>query len=233
MTVQIRIVTDNYPGETSWELNDPESGLMLERESGYTDSKHENNHRICLPAGSCFTFKIFDSMRDGISTPGGYEVTVDGTIVSSTLTSIDGSIAVFDDEEDTVQFGCVPTIKPTTSPTSSPSHTLCKPSEITVTITIQTDDYPDETSWGLIDAETGTLLIQSSEYTKEAHLYHHQHCLPAGSCNVFTIHDLFGDGIISPGGYEVSVDGIIVASSLGSNAPFSSYDDFVRFGVCT
>ena len=229
INVQIRIITDNKPYEISWELHYTDSSGRLGKYINlhqYTKIFHEYNHQLCLPAESCFAFKIKDAYGDGIDAPGGYEITVDSTILAS---AIHETIAGFNYDDDIVQ-NCQPTINPTTSPTLSPSHSPCDKSEITVVITIQTDNYPDEISWRLIDIETGSLLVQSSDYTIEAHSYQHQQCLSATSCNIFTIHDSYGDGIILPGGYQVFVDDTIVASSFGSSGSFNSHTEFVRFG---
>jgi len=73
--VIIQIIPDAWPTETSWNIQDS-SGVIL-----YSGTY--NSDTVCLPAGSCSMFSIFDSFGDGIFLPGGYWVYVDGVLVAS------------------------------------------------------------------------------------------------------------------------------------------------------
>ncbi len=65
---------------------------------------------------------------------------------------------------------------------------------IGVTLNINTDDYPDETTWDLTD-ENGTILFSGGPYTGTGTLYSENWCLSSTECYNFTIYDAYGDGI--------------------------------------
>jgi len=84
MNVEVKILTDRYPEETSWELrhNDCEHEVVM---SGGPYDEDETWFRAeeCLPLGN-YIFTIYDSVGDGLSTYGGkYEVNVDGVTTIS------------------------------------------------------------------------------------------------------------------------------------------------------
>lgn len=82
-TVVVKLKTDRYASETSWEIKDSKgnvvaSGKNYEREQSYTI----NN---CFTDG-CYTFTIRDSANDGICCRygnGSYELTIDGKTIAS------------------------------------------------------------------------------------------------------------------------------------------------------
>ena len=63
--VTLTIVADNYPEESSWEINDAFSNILIAQgnlpfnSSGVTEE-------ICLDYSSCYTLRFFDSIGDGI-----------------------------------------------------------------------------------------------------------------------------------------------------------------------
>ncbi len=76
----LTLTTDDFPGETSWELSN-EGGVVASGpgEDGYP-SATTITEEVCLEPG-CYTFTIFDSFGDGICCGfgiGGYTITVDG-----------------------------------------------------------------------------------------------------------------------------------------------------------
>lgn len=101
----------------------------------------------------------------------------------------------------------------------------CSTDEVEVTIEITTDQYGYETYWTLTDAN-GTVLLQGGEFpdgsgtTYENNTtYTESVCAPDDACLRFDLYDDFGDGIFSPGGYTVSMDGSEIAT--GGN-----FDDY-------
>ena len=101
----------------------------------------------------------------------------------------------------------------------------CSTDEVEVTIEITTDQYGYETYWTLTDAN-GTVLLQGGEFpdgsgtTYENNTtYTESVCAPDDACLRFDLYDDFGDGILSPGGYTVSMDGSEIAT--GGN-----FDDY-------
>lgn len=87
----------------------------------------------------------------------------------------------------------------------------CTDHEITLTLT--TDDYGDETTWELTDAN-GSVLHSGGPYQSNT-TFTELMCLPSG-CYDFTIYDSYGDGICcqwGQGSYAITdVSGNIMAS---------------------
>ena len=82
-----------------------------------------------------------------------------------------------------------------------------------ITVVILTDTWGGETSWQLAEqgggiVETGSGYANNTLYTIDVGVY-------AASCYEFTIFDSYGDGIYSPGGYEIYYEGGLVASTMG------------------
>ena len=82
-------------------------------------------------------------------------------------------------------------------------NAVCPPGLSEVIVRIVADNYPQETSWEIAD-NTGT-IIASGLSTGDTI------CVAQNSCAQFTIRDSFGDGIFTPGGYYVYVDGVLIA----------------------
>jgi hypothetical protein len=75
--VIVSITPDSYPQETSWSLYDDLTNTML-------DTGRVNSDTICVPAGSCLRFTIFDVYGDGICCAygnGSYTVKLDSVTV--------------------------------------------------------------------------------------------------------------------------------------------------------
>ncbi|MBR9922585.1 MAG: T9SS type A sorting domain-containing protein [Bacteroidetes bacterium] len=63
--LRFELQTDNFPGETSWELTNS-TGDVVYSGDNYSDAATLYIEYWCLPNG-CYTFTIFDSFGDGIS----------------------------------------------------------------------------------------------------------------------------------------------------------------------
>ena len=96
------------------------------------------------------------------------------------------------------------------------SSAACEPNELSVIVTIQTDDFGSETGWELKDNQ-GVIYYQVgfNEYA-DNQIYETAICVPDDVCLIFTIMDMYGDGIESPGYFEVTID----------NQPFVSTTNF-------
>ena len=62
--LNLEVRTDNYPGETTWEVKNS-AGVVLYAGGPYATPNTLNNIELCLPTG-CYTFTIHDSYGDGI-----------------------------------------------------------------------------------------------------------------------------------------------------------------------
>lgn len=82
--VKVKITTDIFASEISWKVKDIMGAVIMQGGQGavyvnnttYTDS-------LCLPQSGCYFFEIFDTYGDGILSPGGYQVDVNGNPVLS------------------------------------------------------------------------------------------------------------------------------------------------------
>lgn len=88
----------------------------------------------------------------------------------------------------------------------------CADGELSITIGIQPDSWPNETSWELM---SGDVILAEGGGGTNGVLEETVVCFDASipePCLEFYIHDSYGDGIYSPGGYWISIDGEEVAS---------------------
>jgi len=78
------ILTDNYPGETTWTVTDA-AGTTVASGGPYATAATEYVEQVCIDAG-CYTFTISDSFGDGVCCAygtGAYTVSSNGTVVAS------------------------------------------------------------------------------------------------------------------------------------------------------
>ena len=196
--VIITIQTDDFPLETSWQLVD-QNGTGYTNANPLTISLATYTWAICVPTSNCYQFTISDTYGDGICClygNGSYNVTYAGVTVAN-----GGS---FGSSETTFNIGTC------SSPPSS-----CPQNEVEIIITVNTDDYPTETSWSLMDQYGGgwvnnPLTTNDTNTTLTWPL-----CVPDTNCYTFTMLDANGDGICcawGSGSYNISYDGIVVGS---------------------
>ena len=80
----VTILTDNYPGETTWSLTDA-SGAVVAAGGPYATAAVEEVTQVCVAPG-CYTFTINDSFGDGIcclTVTGLYTVSSQGTVLAT------------------------------------------------------------------------------------------------------------------------------------------------------
>ena len=80
----VTILTDNYPGETTWSLTDA-SGAVVAAGGPYATVAVEEVTQVCVAPG-CYTFTINDSFGDGICCAYGtglYTVSSQGTVLAT------------------------------------------------------------------------------------------------------------------------------------------------------
>jgi len=94
--VTISLMTDNYPGETTWQLLDAE-GNIIASAGPYLDALTLIEEVICVPE-DCYSFVISDSFGDGICCAfgeGSYEVTSGGVTLASGGEFVDSELTMF------------------------------------------------------------------------------------------------------------------------------------------
>ena len=62
--VKIVLTTDNYSGETSWQLKDKFGAVLMS--NGVLTNATTFTSTICVPSSGCLSFTINDSFGDGI-----------------------------------------------------------------------------------------------------------------------------------------------------------------------
>ena len=210
--IVISITTDDYPSETSWQLVDQNGSGWSINPGDLTNPNTNYTWTYCIDTTDCYDFTIFDTYGDGICCSwgnGSYYVTLDGSTIAS-----GGS---FLSSETTPNIGtCLP-------PSNCPSN------ETEIVITLTTDDYPNETSWFLVDQFGGgwtnaPLINANTTYTWSI-------CVPDTNCYTFTMLDSYGDGICCAwgnGSYNITYNGIVV----GAGGSFSYSEEHCNIGIC-
>merc|ERR1712157_297885 len=214
VALKIEILTDNYPGDTSWELNDVcPGGGQVASGGGYSNSNQL--YSDSYPArNSRYEFIIFDSYGDGIccsTGSGSYTVYVDNETVASG--------GEFTGSSESRAFG------------QCPSDVNIGPSNVNIKVDIVTDNFASETTWTLRDVcPGGGQIAAGSGYSEPGKLYSDS-ITTKNSRFEFMIVDAYGDGICcgqGTGSYTVSVDDLPVASGGDFGQSQSKF-----FGECT
>lgn len=91
----------------------------------------------------------------------------------------------------------------------------CIENELIIQIT--PDNYPDEITWSVTDANN--VELGAGNYQSDTL------CIPDG-CVTFTIDDSYGDGLLPPGGYLLIYNGDTVRYSFNTNYGFSESTQF-------
>ncbi|NNC95156.1 MAG: T9SS type A sorting domain-containing protein [Chitinophagales bacterium] len=94
-------------------------------------------------------------------------------------------------------------------------YSQCSANEKEVIVLISPDQFPNETSWDIVDPDNN--LIASGGATSDTI------CVADTVCLIFTIYDSYGDGIFSPGGYSLYYDNVLVIQRTGYNFGDSEY----------
>lgn len=92
----------------------------------------------------------------------------------------------------------------------------CGPSEVSLVIHFQTDQYANESSWELVNGQ-GQILASQTEFENNTE-YRDTLCLPAQECFTFTLYDTHSDGLFALGKLDLYFNGEL----LGSIEDFTS-----------
>lgn len=98
-------------------------------------------------------------------------------------------------------------------------------------LTINLDDYPDETTW-VVTNSSGTNIASGGPYTTEGGLVNQNITLPDDDCYTFTIFDEFDDGIccgFGQGNYTLATDSgtVIVTGGEFTSSESTSFNNFI------
>lgn len=105
-----------------------------------------------------------------------------------------------------------------------------------VVLNLLTDEYPDETTWELLDSE-GNVLFEDGPFDQSQTWYTWEWCLEEDSCYTFVLYDSFGDGITGPeatGDFEIfNAEGVLLARLGNPNFGDEYVADFCNEVGCT
>jgi len=226
--VDIVIVTDSYPDEIHWSLdelggNEKFSSLFM------NSSQITYCTGICLSLYRTYNFTIFDVYGDGLCCNDGKgefkifrdkDIIIDGgsfnNMKSSTLYPIDQpsslpSISAFPSRSP------LPSPEPSSSsfPTSIPTPTVslkCSSSQFMLRINVKTDDFPTEINW-IVEDVNGQILMQNPDYVSGQTIYAAEKCFAQTFNYNFTIYDTANDGLCcsyGSGWYSIYMDQLLV-----------------------
>lgn len=229
--IQVQIMTDNFPEETTWELTDKDNILIA---SGGPYTGQPNTlivDTVCVDSLGCYNFIIFDSGENGITPPGYFEIYLNSQLVGadysfdsdSAYVSYIGNrcgglgaccddslgecnmyVDLFDCQGGNrrfIEWGFCDDFVP---PCGGCPEDIFE-------IHVMTDDYPEEITWELKD-EQDSVIISGGPYTGAPNtLFTSYACVDSAGCYSFTIYDTYGDGIFPPGYFEIYLnDSLIV-----------------------
>lgn len=103
------------------------------------------------------------------------------------------------------------------------SFTQCPAGQVEIRVEVATDNWGYETYWTLSN-EAGSIIMQGGQggvYANDT-TYSATTCTTEESCLIFEIYDTYGDGILAPNGYELSVDNILVSSGSNDIADYAA-----------
>ncbi len=104
-TIDIEILTDDYPGETVWEVTEYYTGMVVCSGGPYDRANTLYRECCCIDYEDCVDFTIYDSYGDGILAPGGYAVYYDGELVYSCMGQ---GWCCTSEEVEQIGWGCIP-----------------------------------------------------------------------------------------------------------------------------
>ena len=199
--LQLILVLDNYPEETTWEVVDQNGGVWFSGGPyGNLPDGSTVTENMCLPDG-CFNFIIYDSYGDGICCSygnGSYQLintdnntvlAAGGNFGSSELTPFCLTSPTCDDgiqngDEEGVDCG---------GSNCPPCAVVCTENELTLDINF--DLLPNQVTWDFQDNQ-GVVVASGGPYGSDLSLENLQEmiCLPNG-CYTFNMYDSGNDGL--------------------------------------
>jgi hypothetical protein len=198
--------TDTYPSETRWELVDDcqRNGKIIVMQGGPYASRFTQYIEESQFGESQYTLNVYDVYGDGLCCgygQGSYSATMDSVVVGS-----GGDFNAFD------------------------SSTFGSCQQGYFVMTVNTDNYPSETRWELVDdCDNGNIVMQGGPYSSTSTQYIENSQVGESQ---FTLHvyDAYGDGLCcgyGQGSYSATMDGVVVSSGGDFDKVVSS-----TFGSC-
>ena len=229
--VTIKILTDDYPDQSSWTVVDSNNDLIKKSDSFSVENQVYKDN-FCLQSGS-FTFVMNDNWGDGMCPNwtnvskycGSYEVKINGIVA--------GSGSSFGYKQKRLFTVCTldDQCNDNNECTADSCHkNLCIYEKLecsecggnNVEVSIKTDDWAYQTTWELRNVNTGSIFYSGGAYNEAGVVFVENYCAPQGS-HEFAIYDSYGDGICPPwssecGYYKVSVNNADAVSGSAFSA---------------
>lgn len=215
----IELNTDNYPEDNSWTIARNDGwGEVVAASPKYTETGKKYVQEVCLPMGAedrTYKFIILDGYKDGMCCShgqGSYKGYDDkGELVFSGGESFEVQEHLMQVPKDSNHPE--PTAPPTQAPTNAGSVGNCE----NFTVEIKTDNFPEDTSWEILDP-SGETKFSRDTFSNKLTVYKTEVCLNYDINYEFVMLDSHGDGICCSQGSghykvinskgEVVVDGI-------------------------
>lgn len=247
--LQIHIMTDEYPDETTWIVWDT-SGSPVASGGPFVNANTLHIDTVCLDSTECYRFTIYDSYGDGILIPGYYELYLNSDLIASNHSFVGDSAVVpyvgngcptitgacCDDDlaecnENVPQDSCQgPSMRFIIDGTCADFYPPCGGCpEDSILIEIMTDEYPWETTWEVLESGTSNVVRSGGPYNGISMMFVEYVCIEDTGCYDFVIYDEAGDGICCDYGigyYRVYLNGALV----DSGGQFGAADTVVEIG---
>ncbi|MBL7952030.1 MAG: hypothetical protein JNM62_09945 [Flavobacteriales bacterium] len=180
-TIEVRVTTDDAPGDLTWELRDA-GGALIASGGPYTEANTTIIEEVDLGSGSCYEFKGTDSGRDVTSLAGMRLVASGNTL--HTLSADDLAAGATKGVRTGAGVACTNLLE----------------------IALRTDGQPIGTDWRIIDVTNGAAVCSSAgSLSADADVV--ETCCLVDGCYRLEVTDASGDGIVG-GGYVLRmVDG--------------------------
>ena len=236
--LDVQVQTDQYAGETSWEILNEESEVVAV--SPPYQNNTLQNHMVFLPSGD-YEFVMMDAFGDGICCSFG-----EGWYRISNTCGLDTAVYDFDVALDTIPFTltpCIPPIPGCTNPVANNYNPWanidngscnvfeCDSTETLVSMDLTLDTWPGETGFTLVNIADGQFYDQvipgEFDFGDQLVTYTYNFCVSLGFELILV--DEFGDGL---NGYASGgQDGACVITACDSvlweleDLAFTTFDD--------
>ena len=236
--LDVQVQTDQYAGETSWEILNEESEVVAV--SPPYQNNTLQNHMVFLPSGD-YEFVIMDAFGDGICCGFG-----EGWYRISNNCGLDTANYEFATATDTIPFTlnpCIPPLPGCTDPIANNYNPWanidngscnvfeCDSTETLVSMDLTLDTWPGETGFTLVDLATGQFYDQvipgEFDFGDQLVTYTYNFCVSLGFELILV--DEFGDGL---NGYASGgEDGACIITACDSvlweleDLAFTTFDD--------
>jgi len=224
--VNVSVFTDQYGGETSWEIYNPNlpagPAVVAASPGGYFGNNLFNS-MVILPPGD-YEFVIYDSFGDGICCEFG-----EGWFSLTNNCGLDTAVYDFGGSELTIPFtlvpcelpipGCMDESSNNYNPWATEDNGTCNVSECPegeafVSMELTLDNWPNETGFTLVDLAVGQFYEQvfpgQFNFGDQLATYTYDFCVSLGFELILT--DTYGDGLNGSATGGVADGGVVITA---------------------